>query len=181
MTEIGSDELSLICYKYHSDKCPQIKHGYTPFYYELLKDKRDSIKNVLEIGAGDGASLRMWRDFLPNAQIYCGELEDYRIFNEDRIHTFKCDQSQKDSLVSLIEKTGTDIDLFIDDGSHESAHQILTCRVLMPLLKEDVIYIIEDVRVRNHFVELFKEYDCHFEEIHHRNRQDDRLIIVKRK
>jgi hypothetical protein len=75
------DPLSELAFKYLSDKCPQIKHSYTPFYYDLLKDKRNSIKKVLEIGIGSveestkwrpyraGSSLIMWRDFFPNAQI----------------------------------------------------------------------------------------------------------------
>ena len=77
------DILSELAFKYGTDKCPQLNHAYTPFYYELLKDKRQSIKKVLEMGIGNrelqkkyfphcvtGASLFMWKDFFPNAQIY---------------------------------------------------------------------------------------------------------------
>ena len=72
--------LCKIAFKYGTDKCPQVGHNYTPFYYELLKDKRKTVKKVLEIGIGSpetmpggpkhyqkGASLLMWRDFLQHS------------------------------------------------------------------------------------------------------------------
>src|SRR5258708_5129751 len=100
------DDLAL---KYGADKSPQIKHTYTPYYYDLLKDRRLSIKKVLEIGAGEGAGLRMWRDFFPNAQIYSAESEDSRIIKEDRIEVLKCDQSKLEDLEALMAKIGSDI------------------------------------------------------------------------
>lgn len=41
-------ELCELAYKYGTDKCPQIKHFYTPYYYKLFKDRRLSVKKVLE-------------------------------------------------------------------------------------------------------------------------------------
>ena len=62
--------LCKLALKYRSDKCPKRgKHTYTPYYYDLLKNKKRSTKKVLEIGIGKGASLKMWRDFFPNAKI----------------------------------------------------------------------------------------------------------------
>src|SRR3990167_2538711 len=108
------NELDKLALKYGSDKCPQIKHSYTPYYFNLLKDKQETIKKVLEIGAGEGASLRMWSDFFPNALVYGADNQDGRIFKEDRIEVFRCDQSSKKDLVDLTTKTGSDIDLVID-------------------------------------------------------------------
>jgi len=68
--------------KYGSDK--GTFHGYTNVYENILNKKRHNIELVLEIGIGTndpnlpstmgkygkpGASLRAWRDYLPNAQI----------------------------------------------------------------------------------------------------------------
>jgi hypothetical protein len=82
MESNNSDPLSQLALKYLSDKCPEIKHPFTPYYFELLKDKRKSFKKVLEIGIGyremalhwryyrTGASLLMWRDFFPYAEAW---------------------------------------------------------------------------------------------------------------
>ena len=190
--------LCKLALKYGTDKCPKIKHSYTPYYYKLLKGRKRSIKKVLEIGVGYptdmkhcvyygrpyqvGASLRMWRDFFPNAMVYGCDIAPQAIFEDDRIKTFYCNQGDELGLDELIEKTGTDIDLVIDDGSHECGHQISTCLHLMPKLKKSAIYIIEDVsstrlvvgsmRAKFKNVKLAK-----FKSV---KTQDDNLVIVKK-
>lgn len=181
-----------LAYKYRSDKCPQIKHHYTPFYYNYFLERKDEIKKVLEIGVGDniemnwtgisdyqtGASLRMWRDFFPNAQVYGFDIEERMMFKDDRIETFLGDQTKAEDLKNLLEKTGTDIDIVIDDGSHLPDDQVFSCKFLMPLLKKDVIYIIEDVG-HPEIAERLQDYDCWVPGFKTRARRDDRLLLVK--
>lgn len=190
-------ELCEIAYKYGTDKCPQVKHHYTPFYYEFFKDKRDLIKKIFEMGVGYeedmkyigvnyvlGASLFMWRDFFPNAQIYGGDIEPKCIFKDDRIETFLCDERKKDDLKRLIKKTGSDIDIFIDDGSHKTEDQAFLCLNMMPLLKKDVIYIIEDVNDPYIGEGYLKDYDYKIIETKGTGSNffwDDRLCLVKNK
>ncbi len=191
------DPLSKLAFKYGTDKCPQLNHAYTPFYYELLKDKRHSIKKVLEMGVGNGAhirkffphavtgaSLRMWRDFFPNAQIYGADNDPETMFTSERIKTFLCDETKKEDLEKLIEKTGNDIDLFIDDGLHSSYDQQFLCKTLMPLLKKDVIYIIEDIRLLGKLGRYLAEYDCYIPKLppkEHYTEARDQIMIVKNK
>jgi hypothetical protein len=146
-------ELCKIAYKYKTDKCPQLFHSYTPFYYDLLKDKRESFKKVLEFGIGVfsrqpeykiGAGLRMWRDFFPNAMIYGVDINEKALFEDERIKTFLCDERCLEDVKGLIDQIGSDIDLVIDDASHKTEDQIFLLYHLMPLLKDDVLYIIED-------------------------------------
>lgn len=194
------DQPTMLCqlaYAYGTDKCPQLAHTYTPFYFELLKDKRQTTKKVLEIGVGNpeamkhvvkqkgsyilGASLYMWRDFFPNAHIYGADIEPGVLFSAERITTYACDQSKKEDLIRLIERTGPDIDLVIDDGSHRLEDQVLTCQTLMPLLKKDILYIIEDVIHSRRLVKaLHHQYNCQVPSIanQHRNNQ---LVVVKNK
>lgn len=182
-------ELCDLAFKYGTDKCPRIKHPFTPFYYELLKHRRGSIKKVVEIGVGAkrrhsnspdnrmGAGLYMWRDFFPKAKIFGADIDPQVMFKDERIKTILCDQSSKKDLLALIKKTGANIDLFIDDASHVPEHQVFTCLTLMPLLKKSVIYVIEDVLDPTIAVCLH-EYDWKMTDRlgkHH----DDRLIIVK--
>ena len=139
-------ELCQLAIKYGNDRHPlSNKHSYTPVYYDLFKNKRSSTKKVLEIGVGEGAGLRMWRDFFPNALIYGADNQESRVFEDDRIKVFMCDQSSRTQLTDLVKRTGSDLDIVIDDASHKTQDQITTCLTLMPLLKPNVVYIIEDV------------------------------------
>lgn len=199
-------ELCEIAFKYGTDKCPQLVHPYTPVYYEMLKDKRNSVKKVLELGIGayknmmhanivwdgrlnrhyhKGASLKMWRDFFPNAQVYGVDNQPACMFEDERIKTFVGDAINKEDWSRILEQTGTDIDLFVDDGSHGRMHQLDTARILMPLLKKDVIYVIEDVRhpawVKGK-IEALTDYYCDQPKLKFVvPKHLDCLLVVKRK
>lgn len=158
--------LCTIAFKYGTDKCPQIKHSYTPFYYEIFKDKQRSVKKILELGIGHfkgmdknewcfdpglnrkyhrGASLYMWRDFFLNSLIYGADRVKEAIFQDERITTILADERNQSDLEKLIRQTGSDIDIVIDDASHKVDDQIFAAKTLLPLLNKNVIYIIEDV------------------------------------
>ena len=175
------DDLTKLAIKYGTDRHPGSKHSYTPYYYDLFQNKRDSVKKVLEIGAGPGRGLRMWRDFFPNAMIYGADNDQNWIFKETRIEVINCDQSSKKDLMKLTKITGTDFDIVIDDASHKPEDQVLTCLTLMPLLKKDVIYIIEDVADPT-ITEKLDRYDLEIPSlIPKKTRYDDRLIVVRHK
>ena len=124
--------LCKLAYKYSTDKCPRIKHVYTPFYYDLLKDRKHTIKKVLEMGIGvketmpyypryqTGASLRMWRDFFPNAMVYGADISPKALFEDERIKTYLCNEKKEEDIKELVEQTGPDIDLFVDVDYNKS-------------------------------------------------------------
>jgi len=165
-------ELCKLALKYGADKCPQIGHAYTPFYYELLKDKRQSVKKVLEVGIGNrrqvkyipggyiGASIRMWRDFFPNAWVYGADVAPESFFVDERISTYYCDETKEEDILRLVKQIGTDIDLVVDDACHHIANQMFLCQTLMPLLDKGVIYIIEDCRRTRQVCRTFTQYNC---------------------
>ena len=170
--------------KYGTDKVT--KHNYDIVYHDLFKDKRETIKKVLEIGAGEGLGLRMFRDYFPNAMIYGGEIEKERCFKEDRIEVYECDQSKKKDLEKLLEKTGTDLDIIIDDGSHEPFDQMSTCINIISMLTSDFIYVIEDVADDDLIKRLGQEIvigkkKFYADEIKLGERYDDRVIIIRPK
>ena len=178
----GMDELSKLGLKYGTDKIG--KHNYLPIYYDLFKDRRNEVKKVLEIGVGEGAGLRMFHDFFPNATIYGAEIDEKRIFKEDRIDVTKCDQSKLKDIENIIglvlsrDPFQGQIDLIIDDGSHKSSDQIFTCLAVAKLLlgKQYLTYVIEDVS-EPEIVDLLKEnYSAKL--IKCGERYDDNLIIV---
>lgn len=177
------DTLTELAVKYKADKWG--KHNYTPFYYKLFnkynkQDPYDYIQKVklLELGVAEGASLFMWRDFFKHPMIFGAEIDFRRVFKSKQITVYKCDQREEKDLINLVKKVGTDVDIFIDDGSHKPEDQVFTCLTLMPLLDYGVTYIIEDVSdpsIMNHFY----QYDCTLHEFS--ERYDDKIIIVKHK
>jgi len=172
------------------------EHAYTPFYYEILKDKR--VKKVMELGLGyfdgiqdndrgydrrlgrwmqKGGSLKMWRDFFPNAQVYGLDVKPETLVNEERIVSFLCDERNTQDWDSVLEQTGTDIDLFIDDGIHNMRHQISVCRYVLPKLQRSVIYIIEDVKQPERLAEELSDFNCYVPVLGNA-RSDEGLVVV---
>lgn len=143
--------------KYGTDKAGR----YTPVYDLLLHDRRREIRRILEIGIGTpeamkhvvdyvpGASLRMWRDYCPNALVYGADVSQDVLFSDKRIATFAVDQGNAAQLIKVAD--GLKFDLIVDDGSHKPHHQILGLETLLPLVAQGGLYIIEDV---NDFGEL---------------------------
>ena len=39
-------------------------HSYLPLYQQLLVGKKETAKNVLEVGIYGGGSIKLWSDFL---------------------------------------------------------------------------------------------------------------------
>lgn len=165
-----------IAKKHGTDKVG--KHNYGKVYHDLFSAIRPSIKKVLEIGVAEGAGLRTFREYFPNAMIYGIDNQNDRIVEEERIKVYFGNQGFDEDLRKVIREIGRDIDIVIDDGSHWPSHQVFTCLTLMPLLKHDVTYIIEDVSDPK-ILKDFTQYDA--ELIECGERYDDKVIVVKYK
>lgn len=144
----GMTDLCKLAINYGTDKVPKLGHTYTPYYHGLFKNRRESVKKVLEIGILSGASLFMWRDYFPNAEIYGIDIQAIEL-DSPRIHCFKYDQTDAKQLQSFIDTAGDNFDLIVDDGSHRSNDQIFTANFLRKYLSSVGIYVIEDVRFPN--------------------------------
>lgn len=134
---------------YHTDKAG----WYTPFYDLLFSgDRRERIRKVLEVGIGTvetmphvpgylpGASLFMWRDYFPDAEIYGVDI-DPRTFNTGIGFQTICSDSRDPELAA---KLPSNFDLIVDDGSHNPDVQWETFLNLFPLVKDAGLYVIED-------------------------------------
>jgi len=124
------EELRKTLESYGSDK--STVHDYYLVYASILKD-RNKVSGILEIGMGSnntdvasnmgasgkpGASLRSFRDFLPNAKVCGADIDQNILFEEDRIETFFVDQTDMNTLRDLGTKVPDNLDLIIDDGLH---------------------------------------------------------------
>lgn len=120
--------------------------GYTPYYEQAMEAHRFDVKAVLEIGICGfrdipnnvvGASLFVWRDYFPNAEIYGIDNDPRFIFNDQhRIHTALCDAYNPDALRDVMFEFGVDdFDMIVDDAVHDPAPQAQLAEVLLPFLR----------------------------------------------
>lgn len=144
------ESLLSLALKHSTDK--QGAHNYADRYEAHFGSLRNKHLRLLEIGIGGyddpragGQSLRMWKDFFPNALIIGIDYYEKKYLMEDRIIT--CEGSQDDPafLRSVHNKYGP-FDIIIDDGSHMNKHILVSFRCLFPLLKIGGIYAIEDTQ-----------------------------------
>tara|TARA_Y100001933_G_scaffold150241_1_gene148712 strand:+ start:311 stop:1174 length:864 start_codon:yes stop_codon:yes gene_type:complete len=153
------EELANLFRHYGSDKAA--KHDYYWFYGKLLKNRKE-IKKILEIGLGTnnldvisnmgkdgkpGASLRAFRDFCPNAQIYGADIDERILFTEERIKTFDLDQTKLNTFNNLSKLIGYDFDLIIDDGLHEPLANINSLNFALKHIKKNGWIVIEDIYI----------------------------------
>lgn len=143
------------------DKNIQVRHDYIPTYTHLFEPLRFRVKNILEIGIGvveeqqmphcqhfgyqTGNSLRCWREYFPNANVYGMDKYETQI-QEDRITTFVGDQFDSQDLHRICKTINNPLDIIIDDGSHLMEHQAFTFIHLSPFLSKNGLYIIEDIQ-----------------------------------
>jgi hypothetical protein len=138
-------------------------HNYTEFYAELLAPFREKKINVLEIGIGTvnpnipssmcgtpggyfpGASLRGWKEYFPNAEIYGCDIDRNILIFEDRITTFYLDQTDSKSVQEAICDVDRMYDIIIDDGLHHFPTNWAVLKQIYRKLNYGGIYIIEDI------------------------------------
>ena len=128
-----------------SKKYPSSKANFNYFdvydsHFLSLKNKK---LNILEIGVFDGDSLRIWRDYFPNANI-CGFDINKKKFTIKDVDIQVGNQVDTVFLSKLVKKYKY-FDIIIDDGSHISYHIIKTFTFLFDYLSENGIYVIEDL------------------------------------
>lgn len=145
--------LADLFYKYGTDKGIW---GYTEYYEKLMGPRRHEVKRVLEVGICGyrdipnnvvGASLFVWRDYFPNAEIFGIDIDSRFIFNDQhRIHTMQCDAYDDDLLRQAMAQFGGHFDMIVDDAVHDPAPQIKLMNALAPYLRSDTgYYFMEDV------------------------------------
>jgi hypothetical protein len=132
--------------KYNSDKSSK-QNNYGKYYNQVLESERSNYKEVLELGIWKGASLKVWKDYFPNATIHGVDiLPDCKNYEEDRVKVHIGSQEDKNHLNSVINSSTTkNFDVIIDDGSHLMGHMKASFDYLWKYVKPQGYYIIEDL------------------------------------
>lgn len=140
-----------------SDKGTEL--GYASLYGPLLF-RAQQVRSILEIGMGTthtdtpshmspdkktGGSLRAFRDFCPEAEIFGADVDRRILFQETRIQTFYVDQTNPGTFGQLAGRIPEAMNLIIDDGLHSPEANLQTLRFALPRLARGGWAVIEDV------------------------------------
>lgn len=128
-------------------------NGYSGLYECLFHRHRLRVQSLLEIGIGTmipgalssmvgfaqpgyspGGSLKVWREYFPNAFIYGMDIQpDTQFDDEVRIATILCDSRDADQVSRTLRYSPhKSFDVIIDDGSHWCTDQLATLANLFP-------------------------------------------------
>ena len=103
------------------------------------------------------ASLRAWRDYFINAQIFGADIDKSILKDESRIKTFFVDQCDPSTIENMFKNFGVSkFDIIIEDGLHEYNANITFFENSINYLSDDGIYIIEDVYYKD--IKKFEKY-----------------------
>ena len=119
-------------------------HGYHRFYSWFLAHFREEDISLLEIGIQKTESLKFWKAYFKNLNLYGIDINETE-FNDPDVKIFKVDQSKAFELEGFVKEVETKFDIILDDGSHVPDHQLLTLNKLWELLKPGGVYIVEDI------------------------------------
>lgn len=169
-------DLCKIMHHHGSDKSNF--HTYTRLYNELFKDLRDSNIKLFEVGIGSkninipsnmcgfsfakpGGSLRGWKEWFRNGEIYGADIDKDILFTEDRIKCFYTDQLDPDTIQQTWAEIGEDVqfDIMIDDGLHTFEANDTFIKNAIHKLRPGGLYVVEDVM----FVDIPK-FEANLEE-----------------
>jgi 23S rRNA U2552 (ribose-2'-O)-methylase RlmE/FtsJ len=131
--------------------------NYCDIYDFWFAKKRNEVKKFVEIGIRGGQSLRMWKDYFPNAEIIGIDIDPQCMrHQEERITCIIGDQNDDDFLSNVKEQIG-EYDILLDDGSHITKHQIKTFDCLYENCRSGGFYVIEDLS--NSYEEVLNHHD----------------------
>jgi len=179
---VSLDQMGIEC---GTDKA-STGHNYLNYYEKEFNYLHFSPIKLLEIGIYHGDSLRLWKRFFPNAQIFGIDIDDCSQHDEERIKTIRCSQDDQAALRAVCVEHGP-FDIVIIDGSHQSEHDIITFNTLFPLLKAGGIYVNEDTlcsyvdRFTDYrAVSIIEELKCVVDDINMGGKQDPNLLCANK-
>lgn len=174
-------------------------HSYLDLYETLLCDKKETAKNVLEVGLGDfkeknGGSVKLWKQYFKNATVY-----GLDILSLDRV----VDDLKNDPRVVLLTETDAydfkffynqflekniKFDFMLDDGPHTLESMIKFVLLYSQIMTDDGILIVEDVQDPSWFNILYqivpnnlKKYVKMYDLRENKNRYDDLVFTIDKR
>ena len=175
----------------HSRTDKHTTHSYLDLYQILLQHKKETAKNVLEVGICYGGSIKMWADYFTNATVHgLDKMPLNEVWSEirgkDNIILYTSADAYDEALfTSRFINNNIKCDFMLDDGPHtlESMHQFI--KLYSQILTDDGILIIEDIpdyawvdllkqSVPEHLKRFVKAYDLRV----NKNQFDDIVFTI---
>lgn len=168
-------------------------HSYLPLYQQLLIKKKETARNVLEVGICNGGSIKLWNDFFTNATVYGLDIMHMNdlweeIKNNEKIKLYtSTDAYNKECFTTNFLNKNIKFDFMLDDGPHTLDSMKQFIRLYSNVMTDDGILIIEDVQsydwidilkreVPNHLKSFIKIYDLRS----NKNRYDDIVFTINK-
>ena len=166
-------------------------HSYLPLYHQLLIKKKETAKNVLEIGIYDGGSIKLWNDFFTNANVYGLDIrhidtvwEDIKNNEKIILHT-SIDAYNVEFFINNLLNKNIKFDFMLDDGPHTLQSMVEFIIYYSQIMTDDGILIIEDVQswdwidiLKNEVPENLKEFIKVYDLRHIKGRHDDIVFTI---
>jgi hypothetical protein len=174
-------------------------HSYLVVYEKLFSPKKQTARNVLEIGIGwvkdeNGGSIKLWRDYFTESMIYGLDITNPDIIldsikNDERIILFlekdAYDPKFFKDTFNVFMKNKLYFDILIDDGPHTLESMKTFIKMYSSLLSPTGIMVVEDVQsldwipelinaVPNHLKLYVEVYDLRYI----KGRWDDILFVI---
>ena len=139
----AANDLELIAERYGPSKR---NHDYLRWYDLHFSTMRHAARRVVEIGVETDRSIRMWEEYFPNAEIVGIDIAEHcRAFEGGRRRVFIGDQNSPAFMQSVVDATGGEFDIVIDDGLNTPRSMMLSFCSLFPAMRRGGIYVIEDI------------------------------------
>ena len=121
-------------------------HHYFEIYDRHFRRFRGKPVTVVEFGVQYGGSLQMWRDYFgPEARLFGIDIDPRcKQWEEPGTRILIGDQADRSFLREVAKEVGP-IDVLIEDGGHHPDQQIATFEVLYKRVKNDGVFLIEDL------------------------------------
>jgi hypothetical protein len=158
-------------YEKHNGRLVNKWFHYIEIYDQWFAKYRNTDLVFLEIGLAHGGSLQIWREYFGEKATIIGVdiNPKCKIYNEGNTKIFIGSQEDPSFLDKLKSETPK-VDILLDDGGHTMKQQNTTFDVLFDHVKDDGLYMCEDVhtsywknfggglRKKNSFIERSKSF-----------------------
>ena len=143
-----SDKTLRELYSEHGGKVSDKWGMYLSEYDRIFREYREEPIKILEIGVQNGGSLEIWSKYFKNGLLFIGCDIDSACaglrFEDPRI-VLVIGDANADSTREEILSHGSELDVVIDDGSHNSSDIVKSFMEYFPSIVDGGTYIVEDL------------------------------------
>ena len=168
-------------------------HSYLDLYQELLISKKETAKNVLEVGVQTGGSIKLWSDFFTNATIYGLDIMNINnmwngIKNKNNIILYGSIDAYNDIFfTNILLNKNVKFDFMLDDGPHTLESMKRFIKLYSQIMTDDGILIIENIPswdwidiLKNEVPDSLKKYIKVYDLRPNKNRYDDIVLTINK-